>query len=155
MAGAPMTSRQLLKLAIITTFIAAASSEALAAGAAIPKGAVPPESVKPYPSGINCIWKPRLRSGSFTLIDNQHLVLEGGDKKHYLLTLYNRCFDLDIALALRIDGHSDQLCGPGDSIVTKRDRCPIEYLEEVAGTSEAKAIVAARAAAAKAARQSH
>jgi hypothetical protein len=154
-AGAPMISRELLKLAFVTTFIAAASGQALAAGAAIPNSAVPPESVKPFPSGINCVWKPTLRSGSFTLIDNQHLVIEGADRKYYLLTLYNRCYDLDIAVALRVEGHADQICGPGDSIITKRERCPIEYLEEVSGTSEAKAIVAARAAAAKAAHQAH
>ncbi len=148
-AGAPMTSRKFLKLAFVTTFIAATASEAMAAGAAIPNSAVPPESVKPYPTGINCVWKPTLRSGYFTQIDDQHLVIEGADKKHYLLTLYNRCFDLDTAIALRIDGHNDQLCAPGDSIVTKRDRCTIEYLEEVPSTSEAKAIVKARAARAR------
>lgn len=150
-----MTSRKLLKLTFITTFVAAASNQALAAGAAIPKGAVPPETVKPYPSGINCVWKPTLRSGGFTQIDDQHLVLEGGDRKYYLLTLYNRCFDLDTAMGLRFDGHDSQLCGPGDAIVTKRERCAIEYLEQVSGTGEAKMIVAARAAAAKAARQGH
>jgi hypothetical protein len=132
---------------------AAIGGEALADNAAIPKGAVPSESAKPLPTGINCIWKPTLRSGYFTEIDDQHLVLEGADRKYYLLTLSHRCFDLDTAIGLRVDGHGDQLCGPGDAIITRRDRCPIEYLEEVSGAGEAKAIVAARAAAAKAARQ--
>ena len=132
--------------------IIACCGTALAADA-VPKGAVPPESVKPFPTGINCVWKPTLRSGYFTVLDDQHIVIEGDNRKYYLLTLTHRCFDIDMALGLRVDGHGDQICGPGDTIVTKRDRCPIEYLEEVSGESEAKAIVAARAAAAKAARQ--
>ncbi|HXZ67747.1 MAG TPA: DUF6491 family protein [Alphaproteobacteria bacterium] len=141
-------------MTLLTTFIVAGAGAACASDA-VPKGAVPPESVKPLPTGINCVWKPLLRSGYFTVIDDQHIVLEGDNRKYYLLTLSHRCFDIDTAIGLRIDGHGDQLCGPGDSIRTRRDRCPIEYLEEVSGNSEAKAIVAARAAAAKAARQSH
>ncbi|MFZ1990498.1 MAG: DUF6491 family protein [Alphaproteobacteria bacterium] len=149
-----MSRANFIRLALVTTFIIAGGGAALAADA-VPKGAVPPSSVKPLPTGINCVWKPFLRSGYFTVIDDQHIVIEADSRKYYLLTLSHRCFDIDTALGLRIDGHGDQLCGPGDSIITRRDRCQIEYLEEVSGDSEAKAIVAARAAAAKAARQSH
>lgn len=149
-----MSIANFVRLALVTTFTVAVGGAALAADA-VPKGAVPTSSVKPLPTGINCVWKPTLRSGYFTVIDDQHIVIEGADRKHYLLTLSHRCFDIDTALGLRIDGHGDQLCAPGDAITTRRDRCPIEYLEEVSGESEAKAIVAARAAAAKAARQAH
>lgn len=145
-----MMPKRFLSLARVTSLLAAMGSQAFASDAAIPKGAVPPESVKPYPKGINCIWKPTLRSGYFTQLDDRHIVLQGADRKFYLLTLYTRCFDLDTATGLRIDGHADQLCGPGDAIMTHRDRCAIEYLEEVSGTSEAKSIVTAREAEAKA-----
>ena len=149
--GAAMSIAKLAALALVPTILAALSGVALAD--AVPRGAVPAESVKPYPTGINCVWKPSLRSGYFSVLDDQHLLIEGDNRKYYLLTLSHRCFDIDTALGLRIDGHGDQLCGPGDAIMTRRDRCPIEYLEEVSGSAEAKAIVAARASAARAARQ--
>jgi Family of unknown function (DUF6491) len=108
---------------------------------------------KPYPEGINCVWAPNLRSQSFYVIDDQHLVIELPFKKRYLLTLTRRCWDLDTVEVLRLASHGDQICGPGDSVVTSRDRCMIAYLEEVPSYKDGKAIVAAREAAKKAARK--
>jgi Family of unknown function (DUF6491) len=133
--------------------IAALCSPAFADGNTAPGGDQPQVTPKPYPNGINCVWRPLLRSGYFTVLDDRHVVVEGDNRKYYLLTLTHGCFDIDTAFKLGITSHGEQLCGPGDSIVTRRDRCPIQYLEEVSSGADAKAIVAARDAAEKARRR--
>ena len=109
---------------------------------------------KPYPEGVNCIWSPNQLSQSYYVIDDQHLVIEQPFKKRYLLTLTRVCWNLDVVNALRFTARGNQLCGPGDSVITNRDRCMIAYLEEVPTYDAAKTIVADRKAAEKAARES-
>ena len=108
----------------------------------------PEKEAKPYPEGINCVWLPSLRSQFYSLIDDQHLVLEGTPKKFYLLTFTRRCRDLDTTLDIGLETHGNQLCS-NDSIITDSDRCTIQYLEEVANYEEARQIVRDRAAAEK------
>ena len=136
----------LLPVLIATALIVSAPARADQASAA-------KSEPKPYPEGINCIWAPNLRSQSFYVIDDQHLVIEQSLKRNYLLTLTRKCWDLDTVETLRLASHGDQICGPGDSVVTDRDRCMIAYLEEVPSYQDGKAIVAAREAAEKAARK--
>ena len=107
---------------------------------------------RPYPEGISCLWMPTARSQSYSLIDDEHLVLEAVGRRYYLLTLSRRCWDLDTSLDIGISRRGDQLC-TGDAIITDNDRCTIRYLEQVASYKEAKAIVDARDAAEKAERQ--
>jgi Family of unknown function (DUF6491) len=118
-------------------------------------GDQPQLTPRPFPSGINCVWRPQLRSGYFSVIDDSHIVIEGDNRKYYLITLTHRCFDIDTNFQLAFTARGDQLCGPGDSIITKRERCPIQYLEEVGSYSDGKSVVALRDAAAKAKRQAN
>ena len=111
-----------------------------------------PAPVPPPPSGITCAWLPPLRSQYYTVIDDQHLVIEGAGRKYYLITLMRRCFDLDTTLDIGLSSHGDQLC-TGDSIIIDRDRCPIGSVESVGSEAEAKMLVQARKAAEKAKRQ--
>lgn len=116
---------------------------------AAPAIAATPVQAKPYPQGIQCVWHPLLRNGYYTVLDNSHVVIETTGKKYYLLTLARYCMDLDASWQIAFQSHGDQLCAPGDSVITRSDRCMIQYLEPVAGTAQAKALVAARAAAKK------
>ena len=109
-------------------------------------------SVPPPPSGITCAWLPALRSQYYSVIDNQHLVIEGNNRIYYLLTLTRRCFDLDTTLDIGLSAHGDQLC-TGDAIIIDRDRCTIGSVEKVSSEGEAKALVQGRAAAERARRQ--
>ena len=111
-----------------------------------------PSSVPPPPSGITCAWMPPLRSQYYSVIDDQHLVIEGPGRKYYLVTLTRRCFDLDTTLDIGLSSHGDQLC-TGDAIIIDRDRCTIGSVEAVGSEAEAKMLVQARAAAEKARRQ--
>jgi hypothetical protein len=122
------------------------AARAAAAGA-------PAATPRPYPKGITCIWMPNLNSQSYTVIDDRHLVIQAPHGNRYLLTLARRCTELGTTLELRLARHDDQLCAPGDSIVTGRDRCPIQYLEGVASEAEAESLVDARAAAERAKRK--
>lgn len=110
-----------------------------------------PPAAKPYPQGLTCVWMPSLRSQFYSVIDDQHLVMDSAPNRKFLITLARRCFDLDTTLDIGIDAHGNQLCN-GDAILIGRDRCVIEYIEEVANEAEAKAIVAGRKAAEKAKR---
>jgi hypothetical protein len=107
-----------------------------------------PAPVSPPPSGVTCVWLPALRSQYYSVIDDQHLVIEGNARTFYLLTLTRRCFDLDTTLDIGISAHGDQLCS-GDAIVIDHDRCTIGSVEGVPSEAEAKALVKARAAAEK------
>ena len=111
-----------------------------------------PANVPPPPSGITCAWLPPLRSQYYSVIDDQHLVIEGTGHTYYLLTLTRRCFELDTTLDIGLSAHGDQLC-TGDAIVIDHDRCTIGSVESVASEAEAKMLVQARAAAEKAKRQ--
>lgn len=111
-----------------------------------------PASVPPPPSGISCAWMPPLRSQYYSVIDDQHLVIEATGRRYYLITLTRRCFDLDTTLDIGLSSHGDQLC-TGDAIIIDRDRCTIGSVEAVANEAEAKMLVQARAAAEKARRQ--
>ena len=55
----------------------------------------------PYPEGINCFSVAPARG--FSVIDSKHLVIEGRGGKHYLATLYHRCFDLRTTFAIKLD----------------------------------------------------
>ncbi len=112
-----------------------------------------PASVPAPPTGVSCVWLPGLRSQYYSVIDNQHLVIEGTGRTYYLLTLTRRCFDLDTTLDIGLSAHGDQLC-TGDAIVIDRDRCTIQSVESVPSEAQAKALVKARTDAEKAKRKS-
>ncbi len=111
-----------------------------------------PAPVSEPPSGISCAWMPTLRSQYYSVIDDQHLVIEGTARTYYLLTLTRHCFDLDSTLDIGVSAHGDQLC-TGDAIIIDHDRCPISSVESVLGEAEAKLLVKARIDAQKAKRQ--
>lgn len=133
--------------------LAACATKAPSTTATQPATAEPASAqmtAKPYPKGIQCVWNPIMRNGYYTVLDNRHVVIESTGKKHYLLTLTRYCNDLDTSWSIAFNSHGNQLCGPGDSVITRNDRCPIQYLEPVANVAAAKALIAARKAAKKA-----
>jgi hypothetical protein len=120
-----------------------ALSGALSALADEPSTSTTP-AAKPYPKGITCAYVPI--SSGYGVIDDKHLIVDGIGKQKYLVTLFTRCFNLSTAFAIRFDRRGSDLC-TGDAIVAGRDRCLIQFVEEVASAKEGQDLVKARDAA--------
>jgi hypothetical protein len=132
-------------LALAAAVSLAACATTTPPSTATSSAAAAPVKARPYPEGIKCVWKPELRHGYYTVIDHRHLVVQSPAKKYYLLTLQRYCMDLESSINVGFQTHGSQLCAPGDSVITPKDRCPINYIEPVASVAEAKALVKGRA----------
>ena len=117
---------------------------AASADVAPPAESETPPAAKPYPTGIQCFYVPF--PFGYGVIDESHLTIDGSGRHKYLLTLFNRCYELAFTLGITLDRHGSELCS-GDAVIAKRNRCVIRYIEEVPNAREAAAIVAARQAA--------
>lgn len=84
----------------------------------------------------------------FTVIDDTHVVLNGGARHHYLVTTMSRCPDLRWGLQLGTTlPRSGTVCSPIGEYLVSEDgwRCPIDTIEEVEDLDTARALVEARA----------
>ena len=140
--------RKVFVLSVFLVFALAAWPSFAAEGTS---GGVHGSAPPPPPDGRSCVWLRKLQSGHTEVIDERHLMIKATDAV-YLLTLYQRCYDLDTGLVTGFSTHGSDLCAPGDAIVTRSQICQIEYLEAFANRAEAKAAVNARNAAEKAAK---
>jgi len=85
----------------------------------------------------------------YSVIDDRHVLLNGGASRHYLVTTRNRCPDLRFGMQLGFSfGRTARLCRPFiEHIVTGGPvRCSIETIEEVENRQAAQALIDARAA---------
>lgn len=85
----------------------------------------------------------------FTVIDDTHVVLNGGARRHYLVTTTSRCPDLRWGQQLGTTFRStDTICSPVGEYLVSEDgwRCPIETIEEVESLDEARSLVEIRTA---------
>ena len=84
----------------------------------------------------------------YSVIDNQHLVLNGGVSRHYLVTLRNRCNAIRWGYRLATSFPSTTtLHAPYSEYVYAEEgnyRCYIDTIEEVESLDEARALVEAR-----------
>ncbi|MDG2043933.1 MAG: DUF6491 family protein [Maricaulis sp.] len=85
----------------------------------------------------------------FSIIDNQHLVLNGGVSRHYLVTLRHVCpsmrFEHTIATSF---GPTATIHSPHFEYIYTRDqdrRCYIDTIEHVESLDAARALLAERA----------
>jgi hypothetical protein len=100
-------------------------------------------TAKPYPTGVQCYFVPQMHSTGFSVIDDQHVTIDGFGRAKYLLTLNSRCSQLNWEIAIGLERHGSDLC-TGDALLVGHQHCVIRYIEEVATAKEALAIVAAR-----------
>jgi len=85
----------------------------------------------------------------YSVIDDEHLVLNGGASRHYLITLQRRCADLRFGIQLRTTfPRNGRVCRPFLESVIAEDgwRCRAEQIEEVESLEAARALIEARAA---------
>lgn len=86
----------------------------------------------------------------FTVIDDTHVVLNGGTRHHYLVTTRSRCPDLRWGMQIGTTlPRTGTVCSPVGEYLVSEDgwRCPIETIEEVEDLETARTLVEARNAA--------
>jgi len=92
----------------------------------------------------------------YSVIDDRHVVLNGGVSRHYLVTTRQQCRGLrfGVRVATSIDGPRT-ICSPGFEYIMPDDgmRCGIDTIEEVESIEAAEQIVSERIAAEDAARE--
>lgn len=94
-----------------------------------------------------CIWVRNING--YSVLDAQHVVLNGGASRHYLVTTTTRCSGLRFGVQLATSfGDTEHLCPPFVEYIIPEDgwRCAIDTIEEVESLEHARDLVAARSA---------
>ena len=90
-----------------------------------------------------CIYVPGING--YGVIDDKHLTVSTSPKRIYLVTLWNRCFDLRWSHQIAIKSTGSWTCSHSrDVVLTGDQRCIIENIERVGSKKEAKALVQER-----------
>lgn len=125
----------------------AASLAALACSGCAAPAAVSSSSATEEPAP-RCV---QLRAiNGYTVLDDQHLILNGGVNRRYLVTTRSRCSGLRAGVRVATSfGSNARLCPPLIEHIIPSDghRCLIDTVEEVESVEAARALIAARAAA--------
>lgn len=125
---------------MIKSALFAAAGLALAAPAAIAQPAGDEETSR-------CVYLRNING--YTVLDDQHVVLNGGASRHYLVTTRTRCSGLRFGVQIATSfGETERLCRPFAEFIIPDDgwRCAIDTIEEVETLERARELVAARAA---------
>tara|TARA_R110002073_G_scaffold316724_2_gene489731 strand:- start:3106 stop:3519 length:414 start_codon:yes stop_codon:yes gene_type:complete len=83
----------------------------------------------------------------YSVIDREHVVLNGGANRHYLVTTRQRCQDMRFGVRLETSFRNTQtICAPQFEYITPESgmRCAIDSIEEVESLEAAEALIAAR-----------
>lgn len=81
----------------------------------------------------------------FHVIDDRHITVSTSRTRVYLLTLWNRCRQLNWTHQIAIKSHGSWTCSYSkDVLLVDGDRCMIDDIERVASVDEAEEIVAER-----------
>ena len=92
-----------------------------------------------------CVNKRNINS--FDAIDDQHLYIKASGQRHYLFTMWSRCFGLRNANGIGIKDTMSSVCSGGFGEVVYRDMgrqlqsCRIGTIETVASKDDAKGLV--------------
>jgi hypothetical protein len=84
----------------------------------------------------------------YTVIDREHLVLNGGASRHYLVTLRTRCYDLNFGHQIGTSfPPTTTLYAPMMEYITVNEehRCYIDTIEEVDSVDAARTLIEERA----------
>ena len=143
------TLKRIAKLDTMTRLNAALLGLALAAfgtSSVHAQDAVTNGASEPAPEPPRCVRLVNING--YSVIDDAHLVLNGGASRHYLVTLRRNCsglrFGAQLSTTLRSSG---RVCQPiVENVITSDGwRCPIDTVEEVESLEAAEALIAARA----------
>ena len=97
------------------------------------------------PASAECIRLTNIHG--YSVLDNQHLVLNGGASHHYLVTTRNRCPDMRFGARIGTSfDDNETVCAPHFEYIIPGDgyRCTIETIEEVDSVDAARTLVAER-----------
>lgn len=82
----------------------------------------------------------------YRVIDDKHLTVSTSPRRIYLVTLWNRCYDLKWSHQIAIKAYSSWTCSHSrDYVITEENRCIIDNIERVSSYEEAVDLVAERA----------
>jgi hypothetical protein len=84
----------------------------------------------------------------YQVIDSEHLILNGGARRHYLVTLRNRCVGMRFGSTIGTSfAATATVYSPRHEYVYTNDdlRCYIDTIEEVENSDAARALIAERA----------
>lgn len=123
---------------MIKSVLFAAASLAMAAPAAM--------ALQDADDAPNCVYLRNING--YTVLDDQHVVLNGGASRHYLVTTTTRCSGLRFGVQIATSfGDTERLCRPFMEYIIPEDgwRCAIDTVEEVESVEQARELVSARA----------
>ncbi len=92
-----------------------------------------------------CVNKRNINS--FDAIDDQHLYIKASGNRHFLFTMWNRCYSLRNAHGIGIKDTMSRVCSGGFGEVVYRDMsrrfqtCKIDTIETVASKEDARGLV--------------
>jgi hypothetical protein len=95
-----------------------------------------------------CVNKRNINS--FDAIDDQHLYIRATGNRHYLFTMWSRCWGLRNAYGIGIKDTMSRVCSKGFGEIVYRDigrrfqTCKIDTIETVASKDDARGLVADR-----------
>jgi Family of unknown function (DUF6491) len=84
----------------------------------------------------------------YSVIDNQHLVLNGGASRHYLVTTRQRCPDMRFGARIGTSfDNTETICSPRFEYLLPEGgyRCSIDTIEQVESVEAAQSLIAERA----------
>ncbi|WP_019961543.1 DUF6491 family protein [Woodsholea maritima] len=92
----------------------------------------------------------RLRNiNGYSVIDDQHLILNGGASHHYLVTTRQRCSDMRVGMAVGTSfSDNARICNARFEYIQPTQgpwRCQIDTIEEVDSPEAARALIEQRA----------
>ncbi|KAA5805001.1 hypothetical protein F1654_03120 [Alkalicaulis satelles] len=91
----------------------------------------------------------RIRTISgYTVIDDRHMLIQGGPSRHYLVTTRQRCSGLRFGSRVGVSfGANERICRPFMEYIIPEDgwRCMIDTIEEVDSPDHARDLIARRA----------
>lgn len=101
------------------------------------------EDIKEDKRHRECIYVPGI--DDFHYIDDKHLTVSTSPRRIYLVTLWNRCFDLRWSHTIAIKAYSSWTCSHSrDYVITEEHRCVIDDIERVDSIDEAERLVEER-----------
>jgi uncharacterized protein DUF6491 len=92
---------------------------------------------------LQCIYVKSIRN--FHVIDDKHLTVSTSRTRIYLVSLFDRCRQLNWNHKIAIKSFSSWTCSYSrDTIIAGQDRCTIDNIERVASVAQAEELVAER-----------
>lgn len=149
-ATRPATGPILAAMLLTASALALALAAAPVHGAALQEPAAPAETGESTDDDAPRCVTIRTISG-YSVIDDRHLLIQGGPSRQYLVTTRQRCSGMRFGVQIGTSFTANQrICQPHMEYIIPDDgwRCLIDTIEEVDSREHADELIARRAAAA-------